>query len=116
MEVRFVEKATGEELLLEHAWTEDLPRAGDVIQLGGGRKWTVKEVDWVFEGDGEKREDVPLRQAVVYLEVYTGGAAGPATTGKVLCECGHPEDMHTPIRCAGKGNTCECPGFRPAQG
>jgi len=116
MDVRFVEKATSREVMHEHGWSDELPRKGDVIQLAPGEKWVVAEVDWLFAEDDGTHEDVPLRQAVVLLEPYHAGSAGPSTTGKVLCECGHAEDMHTPIRCAGKGNTCECTGFRPVSG
>ncbi|MBL1149200.1 MAG: hypothetical protein D8M53_03210 [Armatimonadetes bacterium] len=132
MRLRFMSKETGEELLHESRWEGELPRVGDVVELhdGATHRWVVEEVDWVFEdAPPDQKDDIPLRCAVILVgpeaahEKATEAhevAADPhhdwRGRSNRRCVCGHPEDLHTPIRCTGKAGFCDCTGFVEATG
>ncbi|GEM_PF-2441372 len=115
----------GEDLVVEHHWEGELPRAGDVMELhcGETKRFVVKEVDWVFEDvPSTVHEEVPLRHAVVVVVPESEAARNGAAVVQMrpslsdpLCECGHRQSVHTPTMCRGDASTCTCRSFRSAE-
>lgn len=113
MTVKIVDHITGQELLLEHEWHEQIPHVGDILELHCGKpeRWKVTEVDWVFmDTPPEKHEDVPVQYALV--KVSPADEVEHKEKKQRICLCGHPEDWHSAWRCIGAAGTCPCKGFK----
>jgi hypothetical protein len=111
---------SGEEILVESNWNGHLPRAGDVLELHPGNtlRFKVDEVDWIFdECPPDQKKEVPLQCAVVMVteeneaEAKTDHGDWRGRSDRI-CECGHPEDLHSAIRCTGMAGNCPCQGFK----
>lgn len=113
LKIVFVDTDSGKIILTENNWQGEHPVVGEVIELHSGptSKWTILEVDWVFEEAQPDTEDVPMKLLKVLVKDYDRARSMGNKPHDPICTCGHKRSMHAPGRCLGDASTCACRGF-----
>ncbi len=113
MRIVFVDVSLGQIVLDESNWEGDHPIVGEVLELHNGpiTKWTVQEVDWVFEDAAPGSTDVPMKLLKVLVMDYDTARSLGGKPLDPMCKCGHKRSMHAPGRCLGEASNCPCGGF-----
>jgi|CXWL01.1.fsa_nt_gi hypothetical protein len=117
MRIVFVDIGLGQIILDEHNWEGEHPIVGEVLELHNGptTKWTVQEVDWVFEDAAPGANDVPMKLLKVMVMDYDAARSLGGKPLDPMCTCGHKRSMHAPGRCLGDASTCHCEGFKDSK-